>query len=314
MEVVPSSGDTSAHEFAVVLEIHGKKTRAVFHITDLPYSVMHIDTLFLRGKKLYGSVVPNRHIVEVQRITASLLHQHINKFITGNALDILACIADGSSEHKTVLLQKIHGVHHLAVNSLASAEVVDFRFSFQAEGQEKIPHLLHLPAQFLIHQRTVCVGEKYAVVMLSAQLNDIFFADHGLAAGEHIEINAQFFSLGDHRIHLFKGKVQLVSVFRRPASCAVQITCAGWIHQNDPGNVAVVDLSHLADRLRSVVKSLVPQIQKRGLQNVGMEFIYHPGHIMVQGTFRITGDFMEIIPVYAYIKFTYIFLGRIHNI
>ena len=150
--------------------------------------------------------------------------------------------------------------------------------------------------------------------MLSAQLNDIFFADHGLAAGEHIEINAQFFSLGDHRIHLFKGKVQLVAVFRRPASCAMQIACAGGIHQNDPGNVAVVNLPHLTDRLRSVVKSLVPQIQKRGLQNVGMEFIYHPGHITVQGAFRITGDFMEIIPVYAYIKFTYIFLGRIHNI
>ena len=94
VEVVSSSGDTSTNKFPIILEVHSEDSRAMFHVTDLSYTVLHINTLFRIQQQINRCCISNRHVMEVQSITATLINKHLNKLITGNALIVGTCIAD----------------------------------------------------------------------------------------------------------------------------------------------------------------------------------------------------------------------------
>ena len=230
MKIISSACNTASYKLTVILEVHGKKSRPMFHIADFPDSVVHICSLLHCGKQFRWSLVSNRHIVEIQRIPATFFHQHLNKLIACNTFNILACITDGGSEYKTVFFQKLHGMHNLSVNTLAPAKIINFRFSFETERKKKISCLLHLTAQFLIHKSTIGICQKNTVIMLFAESNHVFFTYKRLSACKHIKINPQFFSLRDHRIHFVKGQIQFISILRCPASGTVQVTGTCRIH------------------------------------------------------------------------------------
>ena len=81
--------------------------------------------------------------------------------------------------------------------------------------------------------------------MLLAQTNDILLPYQRFTAGIDIHVDSEFFSLTDDIIDLLKGKIQLVAVFRSPASGAVKVTCGSGIQQDCPRDVAVVLLTKL---------------------------------------------------------------------
>ena len=149
--------------------------------------------------------------------------------------------------------------------------------------------------------------------MFSAEFDNVFLSDHRLSTSHHVEVNSQFLTLCNDRIHILKGKIQFISVFCGPASCTMQVTCAGRVHQDDPRNVAVVDFSHLTDGFGSVVKSLESKIHQRSFKYVRMKFIYDRCHVTVQSVLRITGNPSQIIPVYTQLKLFHVFLCRINN-
>ena len=88
-------------------------------------------------------------------------------------------------------------------------------------------------------------------MMLFCQTQDIFFTYKRFAAGEHIKIRSQFFSLTYNIGKLFIGEIQLMTIFCCPASGAVQITGTRRIHQHGPWDIAVVFFTVHTDLFRS---------------------------------------------------------------
>ena len=287
MEVISSSCNTAPNKLSIILKIHGKQSRSVFHVSNLSYSVMHINSLFCCWKKLQRSIVSNWHIMKIQRITAALFYQHVYKFITGHTVNVLACITDGSAKNKPVFLQQLHGMHYFAINAFSTPQVIDFRLSFQTKSQKQISDFLHLMTKLLIYKSSIGICKKHTVVMFFAECNYIFLAYHRFSACQHIEVNAQFFSLSDNRIHFLKGKIQLVSILCGPTPCTMEITGAGGIHKNDPRNIAVMYFTHFTNSFCTMIKSLIAQVQKSGLQNIGVKFIHHGAHVAVQCILRV---------------------------
>ena len=131
-------------------------------------------------------------------------------------------------------------MHNLLINAFSTAAVVDFLISFQTDGQGQIAYTLHLLAELIIYKCSVCKCMEYTVVVFLAQADNIFLSHERLSACQHIKINSKFFSLCDHTIHIFKRKIQKMSVLCCPASGTFQITCAGWVHQDQPWNVTLI--------------------------------------------------------------------------
>ena len=131
-------------------------------------------------------------------------------------------------------------MHNFLINAFSTAAVVDFLISFQTDGQGQITNPLHLLTELIIYKCSVCKCMEYTIVVFLAQADDIFLSHEWLSTCQHIEIDSKFFSLCDHTIHIFKRKVQKMSVLCCPASGTFQITCTGWIHQNQPWNITLI--------------------------------------------------------------------------
>ena len=132
MEIVSSSSDTSANKFPIVLEIHGEDSRAMFHVTDLSYTVLYINTLLRIQKQINRCCISNRHVMEIQSITTSFFHKHIDKFFTCNTLVVRTCVADRCTEYKTMFFQKIHGMHNFIIYTGSTTHIIDIRFTLNA--------------------------------------------------------------------------------------------------------------------------------------------------------------------------------------
>ena len=94
MHVVSAACDAAADKFSVVLEIHCKDLFSTFFAADLAYTVIHVLTLLFRRKQFYGSLISNRHVMEIPGVTAALVDNHIKELVRCNGFDIFACIAD----------------------------------------------------------------------------------------------------------------------------------------------------------------------------------------------------------------------------
>ena len=114
------------------------------------------------------------------------------------------------------------------------------------------------------------------IAVLSAQLQDIILADQRFTARKHIEVDSQFLALGHDPVQILIGQVQAVAVLGRPASHAVQVAGAGGIHQDQPGNVAVIFFPVGTDRLCPVEHGLETEVQKGHLQHVRIQLIEQP--------------------------------------
>lgn len=76
--------------------------------------------------------------------------------------------------------------------------------------------------------------------MLGSQLEQIVLAAHRLAAGAHIPVDAQLFTLGNQLVHFLIGQVQAVAVLGSPAALAMQVAGGGGVKQQDPRHVAII--------------------------------------------------------------------------
>ena len=128
---------------------------------------------------------------------------------------------------------------------------------------------------------------EFTVVMFFTQFNDIRFPHQRFAAGIHIEINTQFFSLCDDPVQIFVGQVQFVTVLCCPTAGTVQVTGAGRIHQDQPRNIALMCLSHRTDRFCPVKCRFKTKIQCRLFDHIRMDLIQCTVDILHPLGFRI---------------------------
>ena len=203
MAILLAAGYAAVYEFAVVLEIQKEDVLSAFPSADFADAVIHILSLFRCQHQLRTGIVADRHEMEVPGEQHSFINKEIQELITGNSFVVLACIADGGAVRQFVLVHQIHGIHDLLENTFAAAGISGFRHAFHAHGKDDILDLAQIIAERLVDQRSVCEDNKAAVLMLSGQLNDIFFTDKRFAAGHDIAADTQRFSLADQAVHIF---------------------------------------------------------------------------------------------------------------
>ena len=175
--VVPSSSDAASDEFPVVLEIDGKQGYGTVTAADLPDPPDHIGTLFRSGQQIQRGFIAYRHVMEEPAVPGSVVHQHLEETVTGDGLDVLPGVADGSPEENPVFLQEGHGMHHLIEITFASAAVVDFPVAFDTDGEAQVPYFSHLAAESIIDQSAIGEGMEFTVWVSPTEPQDICFPD-----------------------------------------------------------------------------------------------------------------------------------------
>ena len=313
VKIIPSPRDAAAYKLPVVLEIHGKQAFSGCHVPDLPDPRHHPHPLLHGGKQFHGSLISHRHIMEIQRIAAALFYKQVYEFITGHGLYVPGGIADGGSEDQAVLPEQFHGMHDLSVDAVPPAQVIDRFKALQADGQIQISGTFHFLAERRIHQRSVCIGQKRAVIVLFAEPDQIRLPYQRLSSSKHVEIDPQLLALSDHVVHFLEGKVQPVPVFRSPASGTVQVAGTGRIHQDQPGDIALMDSPHLSDRPCPVKKCFKAQVERRRPEHMGIRFRKDPPYIPVQCPFPVTDPLPGPFIVKLQLRAAHIFLHQVQK-
>ena len=287
MEVVSAAGNASADKLAVVLEVHQEDRLAAVDCAHLAHALDHVLALFRRRKQIRRSAVSDRHVVEIERIADALFNQHIQERIARDRLDIRAGVADRGAEDQAVLLHQIHRMQNGVIVSVSAPSVVGLLRSLNGERERNIAHADALLAECLVDQRRVGVDIECTVVVLLTQADDVVLADKRLAAGQHVEIDAELLALRDQIIHLLKRQIEAATVFRRPASGAVQVARRGRVEQNQPRNVAFIDLTVVADGLGAVQERLKSQIERGHLEDMRVDLVDDPVDVLCPFVLRI---------------------------
>ena len=213
--------------------------------------------------------------MEVEAEVCALIAEETHKLIAGNGFDVVAGVADGGTEQDAVLLEQIHGAHNGSIVALTTAGIVGLRGTLDGQHEGDVAQTDHFLAERFIDQGGIGVDGKLHIVVLLGQLEDISLAHQRLTAGEHVQINAQLLALGDDLIHIVKAQVVLVAVLTGPAAHAVHIAGRGGVKQDQPGNVALIFDTILADGLGAAEEGLIAQVQGRGAGHVGVQLVQH---------------------------------------
>ena len=232
------------YKFTIVLEIDGKQFFTALDTANLTDLMIHVLSLLRTQQQLCARVDADRHIMEEPREHAALVDQHIQEFIAGNRQIILAGIADGNTKRNVMCVHQIHRCERLLIMSRASSAVIAFFKALNADRNEEVSNSQKVLTELLIDQRAVGERMESHVLMLLAETDDIILSDQRFTACKKISVNTELLAFGDDLIHHFVGKIHFITVFRRPAACAVQIARGRWIHQNDPWNIASVFFLH----------------------------------------------------------------------
>jgi len=78
-------------------------------------------------------------------------------------------------------LHSVHGLYDLLIGALAAAEISFFTAAFDGESQGKVADLQQFIAEFIINQRAIGEGKEIAVLVSTAQTQNILFPDQWLA-------------------------------------------------------------------------------------------------------------------------------------
>ena len=314
MAVVSSSCDTASDELTVVLEVHNKDLFVALIGTDLTQSVIDIFSLLNRRHQLRCSVHADRHEVEIPAVTASVLDQKIQELVTCNGLEVCSCVADGSTKKQTVFFHQIHGCQNFIENTLAAASVVDLLEAFQRQGEGDIAELLNRLTELLVDQGSIGEAVEFTVMMLFCQTQDVFFAHKRFAAGEHVEVGSQLFSLAYDIRKFLIGKIQLVAVFCCPASGAVQVTGTCRVHQHRPWDVAVVFFTVHTDLFRSDESCLESQVQSSHFDHLRIQLVQSAVDILYPFVVRILQHGADVVERFLRKHISSKFLYKIRQI
>ena len=242
MEITSSTCNTSAYIFCVILEIHAENRLGLTEFTDL---MIHFLTLLWIWHQLYYCIVSCRHIMEEPYKQSSTVNNFIKIFLTAYTVHIGRGIACRNTKRKLVGLQQFHSMHDFGIYSLSTASVICFLRTFQTDSRNKVLYTEHFLAEFLIDQSSVCKGKELTVRIFLTDTDQVFFADQRFTACINIHVCTKLSALLYNRTDGVKIKVQLMSIFCCPASCAVQITGTGRIQQNCPWYITVIFLRYL---------------------------------------------------------------------
>ena len=193
--------------------------------------------------------------------------------LAADVVEVDAGVAGRDAEGQLVAAQQLHGVNDLLVGAFAAAAVVGLLKALQADGGDEVLHPQHLLTEGLVDQGTVGEGEELTVGVHLADLDQVGLAHHGLAAGVNVHIGAQLLALGDDGVDGFQGEVELMAVFRSPATGAVEVAGRGGIQQNGPGHIAVVLGGRLLLKGAALQAGVEDKVLEEGLAHARVQLI-----------------------------------------
>ena len=139
-----------------------------------------------------------------------------------------------------MLAKQRHGLRHLLEHTFTAASVGGFLEAFSRNCRHEVRYANHVLTERLVDKRGVRKAEERTIGMCLAQLDKVAFAHQGLAARIDEYVRSQGFALLDDRVDVVVAQVELMAVFRSPATRAMQVARARGIEQNRPRNVALV--------------------------------------------------------------------------
>ena len=174
MTITSSTCYTAMYKFAVILEVYCKKFFSAFPSSYFSYSVIHIFTLFRCKQEICGSLIADRHIVEIPSIFYTFFDKKVYKVVGSNSLIVFACITDWCSEKKFMLFKQIHSMHCFFKMTCPTTSVILFSISFNTDRRHKVTYTKHFLTEILIYKSTVCKCAEHTVIMLFTKFYNIF--------------------------------------------------------------------------------------------------------------------------------------------
>ncbi len=290
VEVVPPACNTAANILPIILEIHREELYWTVHRANIANAFYHVLALLSRRQQVRYSVIPYRHIVEVEAKTCAIVGDHVHKFVVCNSFNVITGIADRCAKKDAILFEQGHCIHYRLIMSIAAPCIICFRRALNREQKNYVAKPNNILAQRIVNKRRICINRKFYIVVLLCQANDISFTHQRLATGEHIQVNAKFLAFSDNLIHILKGEVIPVAVCASPAACTMHIACGCRVKQDEPRNVAAVHLPIFTDHFCAANKSLITKIERCHPYNMGICFIQNPVDIAHPFVIRVADE------------------------
>ena len=239
VQVSSSARYASTDEFAVILEIEREEGLFLAHF---PYEVVQMTALLHGWHEIYDGLGSDGHVGEDPAEKRALFNHPVEVFFRSNRFGVLRCVAGRDAVRKPVLLEQRHGLCDFVVGAFAAARVGGFLRAFGAYRRNEVLHANHILAEFLVDQGCVGEAEKRAIGMLFAKSDKILFANERLAPCVDVDVDAELFALFYNRIDVVEAEIELMAVFRRPASRAAEVAGACRIEEDGPGDVALIPI------------------------------------------------------------------------
>ena len=270
MQIVPATCNAAAHILRVILEVHGEDGLGLTIAADAVHDGF---ALLGRGQQLRRSGIAHGHVVEEPHEQCAGIDHVIEEFFAGNIGVVFAGVAGGNAEGQLVFLQQPHGIGNLLVYTFAATTIVGILEALQRNGGHKVLHPQHLPAEVLVDQRAVGEGQKFAVRVHLAQLDQISLAYQRLAAGVDVEIGAHFLALTDDGIDGLQTQVQVVAVLGSPAAGTMQVAGRGGVQQDRPRHIAAFLLFHLILNSAALQAGVEQKVFKKCFAHSGIQLV-----------------------------------------
>ena len=213
--------------------------------------------------------------MEVEAEMRALIAEHPHEVVAGDGLKVVPRVADGRPEEDAVGLQQVHRVHDSGIVPLAPPGIVGGRRALDGEHEGDVAQLYHPLTERLVDEGGVGVDGELHIVVLLRQTKDVRLPHQRLAAGEHIEVDAQRLAFGDDLVHILKAEVVLVAVLARPAAHTVHIAGRSGVEEDEPRDVAAVLDPVLPDGLGAPEECLIAEVEGRGAGHIGVCLAEH---------------------------------------
>ena len=237
VQISAPARNAAADEFAVVLKIESEQRLRLAHLAYEPIQVFSLPRI---RNKLRRRVVPHRHERENPREKRPLFNEPVEIGLACNGVGVLRCVAARNAECEPMLAKKRHGLRNLLENPLPSARIRRFLKALGRNGGHEVRDANHVLAELFIDKRGVREAQECAIGMRFAKANKVALANERLSARIDVHVRSERLSLFDDAVDIVVGQIQLVSVFGRPATRAMQVARACGIEQNSPGYIALV--------------------------------------------------------------------------
>ncbi len=233
MEKLPARRHTAAHGQLVSGE--GQQHRLGIGLAQPIHGPGHLFPLGVpRGQ--VGGLLGDGHKFHIDCQLAAPAHQTVQKSGGGDLLQVFRGDRHRRTKDQPPLLEGLHVGNQALIDAGAPSGVGDLPAALNAQHRDQIPVVVQQLQVTLVHKSPVGKDREEDPVHLAGSLDDIP-AQHGLAAGQQDEADAQLLRLAEDVQPLLGGQL----VHRRGvvggagtagvAACAVEIAAAG-----DAGN------------------------------------------------------------------------------